>query len=156
VARRPSTVTLAIVLFVVAVAGALVGVKLARRGRERVLGSVVAERTPIGTFSFNADDCASGPAVATPFFGADVRGEGYTLRVVESGPKARLWFYPQTGRPAMALGKDDCTEWDVQVVSTDVTVNGVKTVSGHVNVTCTVNRGAGKVTAFLTFEHCGM
>ena len=152
-ARRASTVTIAIVLVVVAVIGAAAGVKLARRGRTRVLGSVVAERTPIGTFAVSADDCAAGQAVGTPFFGVDLRGEGYTMRVAGSGDGARLWLYPPSGRGAMAIGKHDCTEWDVRVEKTDITVNRVKAVSGRVNIRCTVY--GGKVTAFISFERCG-
>jgi hypothetical protein len=127
---------------------------MARRTGEKVSGSVVADATPVGTFSFGPGDCASGQAFVPGFFGVDLRGEGgFDLRVVGSGDDAELWLYPkgvQTG--AIQIHKHDCSEWDVRVEWAGVTVNRVSTVSGHVMVACAI--AGGKFTAVVDFERC--
>jgi len=145
-------VTLAIVLVLVAGIGAAAGVMMARRAK-KMSGSVAAVGTSIGTFTFNPTDCVSGHALARGFLGAELRGSGrQALRVVDSGPRARLWLYGTGTQPALGIGQPTCAEWDVRVDWAGVTVNRVKTVSGHVNVTCDV--GGGRVTAHLVFEKC--
>jgi hypothetical protein len=155
-ASRSATVTLGISMVVVAAIGAAAGVAISRRAGERVSGRVTSEATSVGSFSFSVNDCASGEAFVPGFFGADLRGEGSAdLRVVDSGAGARLWLYPQaSGRPALGIGKQSCTAWDVLVDWAHVTVNRVKTVSGHVHVRCAV--GGGTVTADVTFERCAL
>ena len=153
-AGRAPTVSLVIVLVGLAGVGAGAGVLLARRTGEKVAGSVAADGTPVGTFSFVVSDCASGHAFVPGFFGADLRGEGgFDLRVVDSGDDAQLWLYPQGAKKgAIEIRKPDCSEWDVLVEWTNLTVNRVHTVSGHVRVACAV--GGGKITASASFERC--
>jgi hypothetical protein len=147
-------VTFVIILVAVSAVGAGAGVLMARRTEEKVSGSVVAEATPVGTFSFVPTDCASGQAFVPGFFGADLRGEGgFDLRVVGNGDEAELWLYPkdaQTG--AIQIRKRDCSEWDVRVDWAGVTVNRVSTVSGHVLVACALV--GGKLSAVVDFERC--
>jgi hypothetical protein len=155
-ASRPATATLAIAVVVVAVIGATAGVVISRRSAERVSGSVNAQRTRAGTFSFSVNDCASGQAFVPGFFGVDLRSrEGYVMRVVDSGEGARLWLYPKPGEGgAIGISKPPCARWDVLVDWAHLTVNRVKTVSGHVHVDCAV--GDGKVAADVTFERCAL
>ena len=141
-------------MVVVAALGAVGGVAISRRAGERVSGSVKADGTSVGTFSFGVNDCASGHAFVPGFFGADLRG-GYSnsLRVVGSGDQARLWLYPPvSGSPALGIGKANCSRWDVFVDWAHVTVNRVNTVSGHVRVDC--KAGGGTVTADVEFARC--
>ena len=142
----------AIVLIAVAAVGATVGVTIARRAA-KISGGVQSDGASVGTFKFNPSSCASGHAFVPGFFGAELRGSGYALRVVDSGPGARLWLYGATPtQPALGIGQPRCTEWDVRVEWANVTVNRVRAVNGHVNVTCAV--GGGTVTAHVNFERC--
>lgn len=143
----------AIVLIAVAVGGSMVGVTLARRGA-KLSGGVTADGTSVGTFKFNANGCASGHGIVPGFFGAELHSaSGYALRVVDTGPHARLWLYGRSPtQPALGIGQPSCTEWDVRVDWAGITVNRIKAVNGHVNVTCAV--GGGTVTAHVTFERC--
>ncbi|HEY7372112.1 MAG TPA: hypothetical protein VIF57_08145 [Polyangia bacterium] len=154
--NRRVTLTFGIGVVVVAVAGSLVGLMLSRRFAERVAGRVTADGTSVGTFASPVKDCASGHAFVPGFFGADLRsGTGELLRVVDSGDGARLWLYPPApGQGPLGIGKADCSRWDVLVDWTHVTVNRVKTVSGHVRVDCAA--GGGKVTADVDFERCAL
>ena len=158
----------AVVLVVVSAVGAGAGVLMARRNGEKAGGSVIADGTPVGTFSFGVTDCASGQAFVPGFVGVDLRGSGsgqmpgsgegeggFDLRVVGTGDDAELWLYPKgstTG--AIQIRKRDCSEWDVRVDWAGVTVNDVKTVSGHVMVACAI--GGGKLTAVVDFERCAL
>src|SRR5262245_46985962 len=96
----------AIVLIAVAAGGAVVGVMIGRR-TAKISGDVTAERASVGTFKFNASSCASGHAFVPGFFGAELRGSGgYALRVVDSGPGARLWLYGASPtQPALGIGQ---------------------------------------------------
>jgi hypothetical protein len=149
-------VTLAISVAVVAVLGVTAGIVVSRRSAERVSGHVNVEKTAAGTFSFSVNDCASGQASLPGFFGVDLRSrEGYVMRVVDSGERARLWLYPKPGEGgAIGISKPHCSRWDVQVDWAHLIVNRVKTVSGHVRVDCAV--GAGKVAADVSFERCAL
>ena len=144
----------AFVLVAVMGVGAGAGVMMARRAEERAGGSVIADATPVGTFSFGVNDCASGEALERGFFGVELRGEAdCALRVVGTGDDAELWLYPQgVHSGAIQIRKDDCTEWDVRVDRAGVTVDDVSTVSGHVLVACAI--GGGKLTAVADFERC--
>jgi hypothetical protein len=156
-ASRSATVTLGISMVVVAALGAVGGALISRRGAEKIAGRVSATGTSLGSFSFRVDDCASGQAFVPGFFGADLRAEGRAgaLRVVDSGDGARLWLYPPaSGQPALGIGKQSCSRWDVRADWAHVTVNRVKTVTGHVHVTCAV--GGGQVTADVDFERCAL
>jgi hypothetical protein len=147
----------AVVLIVVAAVGAGIGVLMVRHAGVKVSGSVKVEKTTIGTFSYNVNDCASGAAFVPGFFGADLRAPGgYALRVVESGDKARLWFFSQGGKQgSVAVGKEHCAKWDVFVDWAHMKVNRVSTVSGHVRVDCAV-LGGGTVKADVNFERCAL
>lgn len=146
----------AIVLVVVMGVGAGAGVLMARHTEERVGGSVIADGTPVGTFSFGVNDCASGQAFEPGFFGVELRGEAEThLRVVGTGDDAELLLYPQgVHSGAIKIHKTDCTEWDVRIDRAGVTVDDVSTVSGHVMVACAI--GGGKLTAVVDFERCAL
>jgi hypothetical protein len=154
-ANRSTTVTL-IAVIVLAAVGATAGIVISRRSAERVTGKVTAEKTAAGTFSFSVNDCASGAAYLPGFFGVDLRSrEGYALRVVDSGEGARLWLYPKPGEGgAIGISKPHCAQWDVLVDWAHLIVNRVKTVSGHVNVTCNV--GGGTVAAHVDFARCAL
>ena len=153
---RRATLTVAISIVVVAAAGSVGGLMLSRRFAEKAGGSVKVDGTSAGTFSFQVKECASGHAFVPGFFGADLRsGTGKALRVVDSGEEARLWLYPPPpGRGPLGIDKPSCSRWDVLVDWTHVTVNRVKTVSGHVRVDCAV--GGGKLTADVDFERCAL
>ena len=155
-ASRRATVTLGIAVVVVAAIGAGAGVMMARRARETVGGSVHANGTSVGSFSFRPNDCASGQAFVPGFFGVDLRGEGgYSMRVLGTGDKARLWLYSQGGaHGSIAIDKPNCSRWDVGVDWAHVTVNRVKTVSGHVRVAC--RAGGGTVSTDVVFERCAL
>ncbi|HMF41542.1 MAG TPA: hypothetical protein VKQ32_12655 [Polyangia bacterium] len=155
-ASRSATTTLGITIVVVAALGAVGGVLIARRAGAKINGGVTAEGASVGTFKFNASSCASGHAFVPGFFGVELRGSGgQALRVVDSGPRARLWLYGQfPTQPALGIGQPSCSEWDVRVDWAGVVVNRVKAVNGHVNVTCAV--GGGTVTAHVTFERCAL
>ena len=152
-ASRSATVTFAVVLIVAAAVGSMVGVRLARRGA-KLSGGVTSEGTSVGTFKFNVNGCASGHAFTPGFSGVELHSSGgYALRVVDSGPRARLWLYGQSPtQPALGIGQPSCTEWDVRVDEAGVTVSRIKAVNGHVHVTCAI--GGGTVTAHVTFERC--
>jgi hypothetical protein len=146
-----AAVVLVIILFVGATGGFLC---LQRRAQEKVSGVVHAHGTPVGSFAFAVDDCASGQAFVPPFFGVDLRGRGqFDLRVTGSGDDARLWLYPPgVKKGAVAIDRFACTRFDVLVDWAHVTVNRVDTVSGHLHVTCAV--GAGDLTADADFTRC--
>jgi hypothetical protein len=155
-AQRKALLIVAVAVFLAAVIGPVAGLFIARRSGEEVTGRVGADRTPVGTFSFAVTECASGHAFVPGFFGADLRGgNGYHLRVADTGDDAQLWLYPRGGRTgAIELRKRDCSEWDVLIEWAHVTVNRVHTVSGHVQVACAV--GGGKVTAHASFQRCAL
>jgi hypothetical protein len=156
----------ALVLVVVSAVGAGAGVLMARRSGEKAGGSVISDGTPVGTFSFAVNDCASGQAFMPAFFGVDLRGigqaqteadgeGGFDLRVVGTGDDAEVWLYPRgstTG--AIQVRKRDCSEWDVLVEPAGVTVNRVSTVDGHVRIACAI--AGGKLTAVVDFERCAL
>lgn len=151
----PSNAPRLILVLVAVVAVVGIGAALLfRHAIERVSGAVQAEGTPVGSFSFAVDDCASGHAFVPGFFGADLRGgKQFDLRLVDSGDDAQLWLYPPGAtRGAIAFAKGDCARWDVQNDWAHVTVNRVNTVSGHVHVTCSGPRG--RLTADVDFARC--
>jgi hypothetical protein len=171
---RAALVTI-VVIFVFATGGLLI---FQQRAQERVTGVVRAQRTPVGSFAFAVDDCASGHAFVPGFFGVDLRGQspdqgqgrdqdqgqrqgqrqgrgktGFDLRVVGSGDDAQLWLYPPGAKSgAIPIGKADCARWDVLVDWAHVTVNRVQTVSGHLRATCAI--GGGNLTADVDFVRC--
>jgi len=138
----------------IALVGVGIGVLMMRHGAMKLRGGVSVEGTSIGSFSFRANDCASGAAFVPPYLGANLRAEGGSgLRVVESGDKARLWVFSQGGKQgALTIDKGSCSQWDVVVDWAHETTNRVNSVNGHVRVKCAV--GGGKVTADVTFERC--
>jgi hypothetical protein len=151
----------AAVVFVILIFGIATGSFLCfqQRAQEKVSGTVRAQGTPLGSFAFFVDDCASGHAFVPGFFGAELRGRGFDLRVVGSGDDAQLWLFPpsaqrdaRAGVGAIPIGKPNCARFDVLVDWAHVTVNRVNTVSGHVHVACTV--GGGNVTADADFTRC--
>lgn len=153
-AARASTVRALFLLVVVGGAIAFGVVRAVRAARARVSGSVRAAGTPAGSFSFAVDNCASGHAFVPGFFGADLRGGGqFDLRLVDSGDDAQLWLFPPGGkRGATLYAKADCGRWDVLNDWTNLMVNRVRTVSGHVHVTC--DGRLGSLTADVDFARC--
>jgi hypothetical protein len=141
-------------LVAVAAVFALIAVVIVRRGMAEVHGTVSARTTPAGTFTFVVDDCASGHAFIPGFFGADLRGQQrFDLRLVGSGDDAQLWLFPPGAkRGAVSFGKAACTRWDVDNAWTNLTVNRVHTVSGHVHVSC--DGPTGGLTADVDFVRC--
>ena len=150
----------AAVVFVILIFGIATGSFLCfqRRAQEKVSGTVRAQGTPLGSFAFYVDDCASGHAFVPGFFGAELRGRGtFDLRIVGSGDDAQHWHFPpgarrSAGAGAIPIGKPACTRFDVLVDWAHVTVNRVNTVSGHVHATC--RAGGGNVTADADFVRC--
>jgi hypothetical protein len=146
----------AAVVFVILIFGIATGSFLCfqQRAQEKVSGTVRAQGTPLGSFAFAVDDCASGHAFVPGFFGAELRGRGtFDLRVVGSGDDAQLWLFPPGAKKgAIPIGRADCARFDVLVDWAHVTVNRVYTVSGHVHVTCTAGRG--NFTADADFVRC--
>jgi hypothetical protein len=138
----------------IAAIGVAIAVLMARHGAMKVSGTVSADGTSIGTFSFDTNDCASGAASVPSFLGADLRAQaGYDLRVAGSGDGARLWLFSQGGRQgSLTIDKPSCSQWDVRADWAHQTVNRVNAVSGHVRVNCTA--GGGKVAADVRFERC--
>jgi len=131
----------AAVVFVILIFGIATGSFLCfqRRAQEKVSGTVRAQGTPLGSFAFYVDDCASGHAFVPGFF------------------DAQLWLFPpgarrSAGAGAIPIGKPACTRFDVLVDWAHVTVNRVNTVSGHVHATC--RAGGGNVTADADFVRC--
>jgi len=157
VARKGSITVFAVVLIVVAAVGAGIGVLMVRHAGVKVSGSVKVDKTTIGSFSYNVNDCASG-WVAIGARNDCTRGApgGYALRALDSGDKARLWFFSQGGKQgSVAVGKQHCAKWDVSVDSANAKVNRVSTVSGHVRVDCAA-MGGGTLKADVTFERCAL
>jgi hypothetical protein len=154
VAKKPSTTAFAILLIAIASIGAVVGVLMGRHGRVKASGTVVADRTAIGSFSFGVNDCEAGTAMVPSFMGAALHGEGdYSMRVVDTGDKARIWLYSQGGRQgSVAITKTRCVQWDVVVASAHTTINRVEAVNGHIRIACAV--GGGSVKADVNFERC--
>ena len=152
----PAAIALGLAAIAVVAIGAIASLTIGRHFAAKVNGSVTADATAVGTFSFAVNECASGHAFVPGFFGADLRGGGgQALRVVDTGDDARLWLYPRGGgHHPLGIDKQSCSEWDVLVDWAHVTVNRVKTVSGHVRVTCVT--GGGKLTAHVDFEHCAL
>ena len=152
-AGKTSTTVFALLIAGVACVGVAITVLMLRHGAMKVGGRVTAEGTSIGDVSFSPNDCASGAASVPPYLGANLRGEnGYGLRVVDSGDKARLWVFAQGGKGALTIDKVSCSQWDVVVAWAHATVNRVSAVNGHVRVTCAA--GGGTVKANVTFERC--
>jgi len=154
VAGKATTTVFAIIVVAIAAVGVTIGVLMARHGAMRVSGSVTAEGTSIGSFSFDANDCESGAAFVPAFLGADLRGQGgYGLRVAGSGDSARLWVFSQGGKQgSLTIDKPSCSQWDVAVDWAHQTVNRVNTVNGHVRVKC--KAGGGTIKADVRFERC--
>lgn len=146
-----------VVLIVVAGIGAGIAVLMARRAGMKASGRVSVDKTSIGSFAFTVNDCASGAASIPSFLGADLRAPGgYAMRVVDSGDKARLWFFSQGGKQgSVAVGKQHCSQWDVLVDWAHTKVSRVSTVSGHARVTCAAI-GGGTLKADVTFERCAL
>jgi hypothetical protein len=151
---KKTTIVFAIGVVVIAAVGGTIGVLMARHGAMRVSGSVTAEGTSIGRFSFEPNDCASGAAFVPSFLGADLRAQGaFGLRVAGSGDTARLWVFSQGGKQgSLTIDKPSCSQWDVAVDWAHQTVNRVNTVNGHVRVNC--KAGGGTVKADVRFERC--
>jgi hypothetical protein len=154
VARNARTIALAIIAVAIAAVGVTIGVLMARHGAMRVGGTVTAEGTSIGNFSFDVNDCSSGAASVPSFLGANLRAQGgYGMRVAGSGDGARLWVFSRGGRQgSLAIDKPSCSQWDVSVEWAHRTVSRVNTVNGHVRVTCAA--GGGTVKADVRFERC--
>jgi len=154
VAGKVTTTAFALLGVAIAAIGITLGVLMARHGAMRAAGSVTAESTSIGSFSFDANDCASGAAFVPSFLGADLRAQGgYGLRIAGSGDSARLWVFSQGGKQgSLTIDKPSCSQWDVLVDWAHQTVNRVNTVNGHVRVKCTA--GGGTVKADVHFERC--
>ena len=146
-----AAVVLVILIFGIATGGFLC---FQRRAQEKVSGTVRAKGTPVGSFAFAVDDCASGHAFVPGFFGAELRGRGgFDLRVVGSGEDAQLWLFPPgANKGAVPIANADCARFDVLVYWAHVTVNRVNTVSGHVHATCSA--GGGKFAADVDFVRC--
>ena len=144
----------ALACFAVALVGPIVRLRMSQHAGETVEGQVGADRTPIGTFAFAVNGCASGQAFAPSFFGVDLRGgRAHDLRVDRTGDDAQLWLYPRgASRGAISIVKRDCSAWDVAVAPTRLPGGHGNGVSGHVGVRCAV--GAGKFVANVRFEHC--
>ena len=153
-AGKVTTTAFALLGVAIAAIGVTIGVLMARHGAMRVGGSVTAEGTSIGSFSFDVNDCASGAALVPGFLGADLRAQGGSgLRVAGSGDSARLWvFSPGGKRGSLTIDKPTCSQWDVLVDWAHQTVNRVNTVNGHVRVKCAA--GGGTVKADVSFERC--
>ena len=153
-AGRVTTTVFALLGVAIAVIGVTIGLLMARHGAMKVGGTVTAQGTSIGSFSFGVNDCASGAAFVPSFLGANLRAEGgYGLRVAGSGDTARLWVFSQGGKQgSLTIDKPSCSQWDVAVDWAHQTVNRVNTVNGHVRVTCTA--GGGTVKADVRFERC--
>ena len=148
-AGKASTTAFVILLAVIAGVGVVVGVLMARRGGMKVSGTVTSDGTSIGNIWFGVNDCESGAAMEPSFFGVGLRGkDGFAMRVVDTGDKARIWLYSQGGRQgALHLDKQHCAQWDVLV-------DRAKGGSGHVRIACAA--GGGNVKADVSFERCGM
>jgi hypothetical protein len=154
VAGKVTTTAFALLGVAIAAIGVTIGLLMVRHGAMRVGGTVTAQGTSIGSFSFGVNDCASGAASVPQYLGAELRAEGgYGMRVVESGDRARIWVFSQGGKQgALTIDKNACSQWDVVVDWAHQTVNRVNTVNGHVRVQCSV--GGGTVKANVTFERC--
>jgi hypothetical protein len=145
---------LAIALVVVAVVGVAGGVILGRRSKTIVQGTVVAEGTSVGTFSFVVEHCLSGQTLQPKFFGVDLRAEGgFAVSVVGSGDGGHLRLFSQGGRQgSIVIAKHLCSQWDVRVERPPSALDRAKGMSGHVNVMC--NAGGGTMKANVVFERC--
>jgi len=133
----------------------IIGAWLFERTPKDVDGTVRAEGTPVGTFTFAVTACAAGHGRSPGFFGADLLGEGgFDLRVVGSGDGARMFLYPQgAASDAIQFAKPDCTRWQVAVEWGPGTANyGMGTLVGHVRVSCSV--GGGRLNADVEFKNC--
>jgi hypothetical protein len=154
VARRSSTVLLAIAVVVVTVVGVSAGVLIGRRSRMSVVGSVSAEGTSVGNLSFAVDHCLSGQTLTPKFFGVDLRAEGgFAMSVVGSGDGAHLRLFSKGGRQgSIAIQKQVCTWWEVLVERPPSAVDRAPGMRGRVKVACTV--GGGTVKADVVFDRC--
>jgi hypothetical protein len=141
---------------------ALIGVRLVgpcmlNHHDEVVNGTVRAEGTPIGSFSFVPDDCASGHELG--FWGAEVRAQGgYKLRIVGSADSAELQLYPRGSQIGVIRArKDHCLTWDIDLQWAHGTVGprrgaGKDMMDGHARATC--RAGDGRFTVDLQFANC--
>lgn len=148
------SLSIAIMLFALAVAGIKVYSMVAGRGR-RASGTVVLTGTSFGSTQFTVDDCkkVEVPGGAYPYGAELVGSDRYNLRLVrqERDDDVQLSLYPK-GNPGAAIRIDPgrCSQWRVGFFWEDPRT--LDLVGGDANFTCAF--AGGTIDAMVFAEHC--